>query len=73
MTAVIDRVVEKIKEQIVDVPDVKELERMNYRLSDAIREGSSVTDQAVGAWTSGEDNLCALSAAACAARSRGYL
>lgn len=47
-----------------------EIARMNYRLSDAIREGSSVTNQANG-WGEGE-NACALHAAVIAADARGY-
>ncbi len=72
MSTVIERVAEKIKEQS-EVPDIKVLERMNYRLSDAMREGSSVTEQSVGNWTSEGDKVCALSATVCAAVARGYL
>lgn len=47
------------------------LDRMNYRLSDAIREGASVTTQAVG-WSQGE-TACALHGAVIAAKARKYL
>lgn len=57
---------------IIDATEAKELERLNYRLSDAIREGSQVTKQAVGSWGTGE-SACALSAAALAAKARGFL
>lgn len=57
---------------ILDATEVKELERLNYRLSDAIREGCKVSDKAHG-WTEGEDKMCALSAAVTAAKARGYL
>lgn len=43
-----------------------------YTLADAIREGSSVTEQAVGSYRSG-DNVCALSAGLIAAKARGYV
>lgn len=48
-----------------------ELRRMNYRLSDAIREGSSITTQANG-WGAGQQ-ACALHAAVIAAEARGHL
>lgn len=65
---------EKIDELrgIIDATEVKEIERMNYRLSDAIREGSTVTDQATGAWGEGE-SACALHAAVISATARGYM
>lgn len=47
-----------------------EIERMNYRLSDAIREGCSVTNKAEG-WLSSDGAVCALSAAVIAATARG--
>jgi hypothetical protein len=56
---------------IFDATEVKELDRMNYRLSDAIREGSSVTEQANG-WGQGEQ-ACALHAGVIAAKARGFL
>lgn len=40
-------------------------------LADLMREGSSVTDQAIGAWTRPTGETCALSAAMLAARARG--
>jgi hypothetical protein len=43
-----------------------------YTLADAIREGSLVTRQKLGNWGDGE-TACALTAAAIAARVRGYL
>jgi hypothetical protein len=43
----------------------------SYTLADAIREGSTVTEQAYS-WGSG-NSACALSAAAIAARVRGYV
>lgn len=43
-----------------------------YTLADAIREGCKVTDQATGAYRTG-DNVCALSAGLIAAKARGYV
>jgi hypothetical protein len=78
MNAVLERTVEKINEKrdeevkLVSAEEAKELERMaQFRLSDAIREGASVTDQAY-TWERG-GALCALSAAAASAKARGYL
>lgn len=81
MNTVIERNVEKLKriqdetiqEEVTDNPtEVASLERLKYRLSDAIREGSQVAPQAFN-WTGPDDSMCALSAAVVAARSRGYL
>lgn len=62
---------EKVEELkgILDATEVSEIKNMNYRLSDAIREGSSVTEQAEG-WGHGEQ-ACALHAAVISARARG--
>lgn len=67
-----NKVEEKIDELkgIFDATEVKELDRLNYRLSDAIREGSKVSEQA-HAWGDG-DSACAMSAAIMAARARGF-
>lgn len=56
---------------ILEVTEVKELDRLNYRLSDAIREGASITEKTSG-WGDGE-NACALHAAVISAQARGYL
>jgi hypothetical protein len=66
-------VVELIKEKINDAPvSDADLERMlEFRLSDAMREGSSVTEQAF-TWGAGT-KACALSAAAISMRARGYI
>lgn len=57
---------------IIDATEIAELDRMNYRLSDAIREGSTVTDQAVQEWGNGVQ-ACALHAGVIAAKARGYI
>jgi hypothetical protein len=71
MTTKIDEKVDALK-GIIDATEITELNRMNFRLSDAIREGSSVTDQEVGGWGDG-DTACALSAAVISAKARGYM
>lgn len=43
-----------------------------YTLADAIREGSTVSEQEVGGWGDG-DTACALTAATIAAKARGYI
>ncbi len=58
-------------EELRGIIDASELERLNYRLSDAIREGSSVTEGATG-WGDGE-KACALHSAVIAARARKYM
>lgn len=67
----IEEKVEELK-GILDATEVKELERLNYRLSDAIREGCSVSDQAYN-WSDSQGNMCAMSAAVVAAKARGYI
>lgn len=50
----------------------KEQVNSNPTLSDLMREGASVSNQAIGSWASAEQNTtCALSAAVLAARARG--
>lgn len=66
-----DEVVEKIK-NLITSDEAKSLQRSTeYRLSDAMREGSACTTQAYD-WGMGEQ-ACALSAAALAARARGLI
>jgi hypothetical protein len=48
-----------------------ELKTMEYSLADAIREGSTVSDQAYN-WGNG-DTACALTAAVISAKARGYI
>lgn len=70
----LDEKVEELKVIIETEPgdgDVSGLERLNYRLSDAIREGSRVSRQEYG-WGNG-DTACALHAAVVAAKARGYM
>lgn len=65
---------EKIDELrgILAATEVKELDRLNYRLSDAIREGSSITTGTDTGWGDG-DSACALHAGFIAAAARGYI
>lgn len=65
-----DKKVEELK-GILDATEVKELDRLNFRLSDAIREGASVTTKATG-WGNGE-TACALHGAVISAKARGYI
>lgn len=58
--------IETLRGTLAGLDDVKP-----YTLADAIREGSSVTDQAIGAWTTPQGETCALSAAMLAIRARG--
>lgn len=44
-----------------------------YTLADAIREGSTVTSQALGNWTDEEGGVCALTAAYLACKARHLL
>jgi len=72
MNETIERNVEKVKEMIDSEKEVASLERMKYRLSDAIREGSKVSDQSYS-WIGENDSMCALSAGIAAAKARGYI
>lgn len=65
-----DEKVDELK-KILEVTEVAELKRLNYRLSDAIREGSTVSEQANG-WGKG-DKACAMHAAVIAAKARGFM
>lgn len=59
--------VDELQEQLEDL----DLEHaMSYSLADAIREGSTVTDQCVGSWNDSKGNLCAMSAALLAIKAR---
>lgn len=57
--------IESLRKTLTELDDVKP-----YSLADAIREGSMVTDQAIGKWTA-QGETCALSAAMLAIRARG--
>lgn len=59
---------EQLKETLSD----QELSRMNFRLSDAIREGSTVTEHNTRGWGDGE-SACALHAGIISAKARGFL
>lgn len=62
----------RTENDIITELQAKELDVItSYTLADAIREGSTVTEQVHG-WGSG-GNACALSAARLAAKARGYL
>jgi hypothetical protein len=62
---------EKVEELAARLPQLEDA--MNYRLSDAIREGASVTGHAVGHWQTAEGDLCALSSAYLALKARHML
>ena len=65
-------VIERTVEKLITGDQAQELQRMTeFRLSDAMRLGSSVSEQAYN-WSNGEA-LCALSAAVCAAKATGWL
>lgn len=46
-------------------------EKKEYTLAEAMRDGATCTDQAIGAWTTSEGQVCALSAAMLAIRAKG--
>lgn len=58
---------EQLKAELGDI----ELTSMEYTLADAIREGSSVTEQAYN-WGDGE-TACALTGAVIAGKARGFI
>jgi hypothetical protein len=59
---------QKVDELSARLPELEDA--MNYRLSDAIREGALVTGQAVGHWQTTGGDLCALSSAYLALKAR---
>lgn len=63
---------EKVSSDDAAKAEIASLERMKYRLSDAIREGAKVSDQAY-TWAESNGNMCALTAAVTAAKARGYM
>ena len=64
---VIDAKVPELEEQL----EVLSLEKaMTYSLADAIREGSTVTNQCTGAWANAKGEVCALSSALIAVKAR---
>ena len=68
-TATIDTTIDHLRQTLGEI----ELEVLtSYTLADAIREGSSVTDQKTGGWGDGK-NACALTAAYIAAKARGRI
>lgn len=68
MTTKLDEKVDQLRADI----DTIGLEVLTgYTLADAIREGASVTDPAVG-WGTGE-SACALTSAVIAAKARNYV
>ena len=68
----VTRKAKELEERLVNEAGIDELNELTrpFRLSDAIREGSTVSGQAYG-WQDG-DNACALSAAAISLTARGY-
>ena len=70
MSTKTDEKVDELK-GILAATEINELERLQYRLSDAIREGSSITTKAEG-WGDGS-TACAMHAAVISARARGYM
>jgi hypothetical protein len=63
-----DTKVEELRSALTD----EELEKsFNFTLADLMREGATVTKQKIGGWASDDgEELCALSAAALAAKAR---
>lgn len=63
--------VEKLREKFQADQESAQLERLNFRLSDAIREGATTAPIANG-WGDG-DTVCALHGAVISATARGYM
>ncbi len=57
---------------ILEATEVRDLERMQFNLADAIREGSTVSEHETDGWGNGE-SMCALHAAVTSAVARGYI
>lgn len=68
-TATITETIDAKAAEIADqLPDLEKA--MTYTLADAIREGSSFTEQCVGGFTGPAGEMCALSAALTAVKAR---
>jgi hypothetical protein len=67
-----DTITEIFADQIATLAAIETEVLTGYTLADAIREGSSVTDQATASFGKA-GRACALTAAAIAAQARGYL
>lgn len=61
----------KVDELAATIDEIGMEVATSYTLADAIREGAGVTEKAIG-WGNG-DSACALTAAAIAAKARGYV
>jgi hypothetical protein len=66
-------IIKKVDELREILPEFDFKKASGYKLSDAIREGSSVTKQHVGGWVGPQSTICALSAAVVACRARRML
>lgn len=66
-----EKALELHKNLVAELGEIELNVLTNYTLADAIREGSTVSDQAIG-WGEGE-NACALHAAVIACKARGYM
>jgi hypothetical protein len=72
METTVERKAKELHEKLVSEGEIDELNELtrDMRLSDFMREGSTVTGQHYG-WQAG-DNACALSAAVISMKARGY-
>jgi len=73
MTKVDEKAAELSEQLKAELGEIDFRVTTGYTLADAMREGSSVTDQAVGAWGYEDGSMCALSAAVVAGVARGRL
>ena len=62
-----DALLDEIESILEEMPEAEK----PFTLADAIREGSSVTNQAIGSWTGSQGETCALAAAALSITARG--
>lgn len=67
-----NKIDEKAEELQKTIDEIGMSVMTGYTLADAIREGASVTKQAVGGWGDGY-SACALTGAVIAAKARGYV
>lgn len=68
----IDKILAEVEEEIRQHAEAKQTDEVKpFTLADAIRLGSEVTNQAVGAWSTQSGEVCALAAAYLAVQSMG--
>ena len=78
MNGTVEEQVARLKDQLDDrtkalMAEIELGVATRYTLADAIREGVTVSEQAIGSFADDAGRMCAMSAAVVAAKARGYM